>query len=160
MELTERKFVIRPAETGEEGVLYTLIRELAEYERKNLKTLPLREENLKKFKNFYKVEFAESEGQVVGYALYVFSFSSNQGYPVLYLDDLYVKEAFRGRGIGKALIGKLAQHALDNDCCRMEWQVFSWNEEAISFYDRIGAEINKAVLPVRFEKRALQKFLG
>lgn len=153
----EKTFTIREALEGEENILYDLIRELALYERKDLSKLLLREENLVKFRDLYKVEFAECEGQVVGYALYFITFSSNQGLPILYLDDLYVKDAFRRRGIGTALIKKLSQIALKKGCFRMDWMVFSWNKESIEFYKRIGATFIHDSQPVQLVKEAMRR---
>ncbi len=157
LEALEKTFTIREALEGEENILYDLIRELALYERKDLSKLLLREENLVKFRDLYKVEFAECEGQIVGYALYFITFSSNQGLPILYLDDLYVKDPFRRRGIGTALIKKLSQIALKKGCFRMDWMVFSWNKESIEFYKRIGATFIHDSQPVQLVKEAMRR---
>ena len=75
----------------------------------------------------------------VGYAIYFFTFASMAARRGLWLDDLFVDEAYRGRGIGRAMLGHLARIALDNACARFEWIVLDWNEPAVEFYRRMGA---------------------
>lgn len=142
---------IRPAQIGEEGLLLELIRELALYEGKNLESLPLTKEKLAQYgfgaEKLFFTEFAELDEQVIGYALYAYKFSANQGRPVLYLEDLYVRSAYQRLGIGSQLIKKIAQIAHENDCCRMEWHVFDWNLPAIAFYKKMGTQLkNEAIL--------------
>ena len=78
---------------------------------------------------------------VVGFALYFTNFSTFLGRPGLYLEDLYVKPAQRGRGIGKALLAHLGALAVERGCGRFEWSVLDWNEPAIRFYERMGATL-------------------
>lgn len=155
------KFSIRPAKIGEEEILYHLIRELAQYEGKNIDTLPLTKEKIQSFgfsdKAYFQVEFAESNEQIVGYALYYYGFSANLGHPILYLEDLYVKPEYRGQGIGSQLLKQMAKYALQKDCCRLEWHVFSWNDSAIRFYQKIGGVLKEDLIQVRLEKEGLQK---
>jgi GNAT superfamily N-acetyltransferase len=77
----------------------------------------------------------------IGYATYFFTFATMIGRRGLWLDDLFIDPAFRGRGIGHALMAYLADVAVRNDCGRFEWMVLDWNESALSFYDRIGATV-------------------
>lgn len=81
------------------------------------------------------------DGEPVGYATYFFSFSSMMGRRALWLDDLFVDAAFRGKGIGKALMAYLAGIAVQNRCARFEWIVLDWNEPAITFYENLGADV-------------------
>lgn len=76
---------------------------------------------------------------VVGFALYFFNFSTFRGRPGLYLEDLYVRPAYRAHGHGKALLKHLAKIAVDRGCGRMEWAVLDWNSNAIAFYESLGA---------------------
>lgn len=76
--------------------------------------------------------------QIAGFALYFNNFSTWEGRPGLYLEDLFVRPKFRGRGFGGALLRHLAGIAVDNGCARMEWSVLKWNAPAIAVYDRIG----------------------
>ena len=89
---------------------------------------------------FAKVLIAEWDGKAAGFALYFFNYSTFLAKPGLYLEDLFVSPQVRGKKIGKALLSKLAQIALANDCGRFEWWVLDWNQPAINFYRSIGAE--------------------
>ena len=79
------------------------------------------------------------DGHPIGYATYFFTFQTMVGKRGLWLDDLFIDPGFRGRGIGQALMGYLADIALQNHCARFEWMVLDWNESAIRFYQRLGA---------------------
>jgi GNAT superfamily N-acetyltransferase len=81
------------------------------------------------------------DGVPGGYATYFFSFSSMKGRRALWMDDLFVDDAFRGKGIGKALIACVARIAVEHRCARFEWIVLDWNTSAIEFYQRLGAEV-------------------
>lgn len=160
-ELESTHFLIRPAKSGEEAILFELILELAEYEGKDIAALPINIESLKTFgfgdKAYFYTEFAEVDEKIVGYALYYYGFSANQGFPILYLEDLYVKPDYRDLGIGTRFLKRLAQYALQKNCCRLEWHVFSWNREAIAFYKKIGGMLKEDLIQVRLEKEQLQK---
>ena len=154
-------FYTRPAKAGEEDILYELICELAHFEGKDIAKLPLTKENLHQFgfseSPYFFTEFAECEGKVVGYALYYYSFSANQGYPILYLEDLYVRPEYRGNGIGSQLLKQLAKYAIQKKCCRLEWHVFRWNNSAISFYQKMGGVLRNDLIQVRLENESLQR---
>ena len=85
------------------------------------------------------VIIAELDHQPVGFALYFYNYSTFLGKPGLYLEDLYVTPEARGKKVGKKLLVKLAQSALENNCGRFEWWVLDWNKNAIDFYRSIGA---------------------
>jgi GNAT superfamily N-acetyltransferase len=161
--VAEDSVKVRPARMEEVDVLYDLICELAQYEGKEIATLPLTKEHLQAFgfgeHPYFLVEIAEVHNQIVGYALYFYTFSAHKGYPVLYIDDLYVKEAFRKQGIGTQLLKQLANYAQQRQCCRMEWHVFDWNESAIRFYQRIGADLRKDLILVRLEENAMNRLI-
>ena len=82
---------------------------------------------------------AEVDGDAVGFALFFTTFSTFRGQPGLYLEDLYVRPAERGWGIGKALIAAVAKRAVERGCGRLEWSVLNWNDPAIAFYVAVGA---------------------
>jgi GNAT superfamily N-acetyltransferase len=103
------------------------------------------------------VVFAEWGGKPAGFALFFYNYSTWQGRPGLYLEDLFVKPEFRGKGIGKALLLHLAKIAVENNCGRYQWQVLDWNTPAIEFYKSLGAEIMKEWLTMRVEGNALQR---
>ncbi|MDH4038845.1 MAG: GNAT family N-acetyltransferase [Candidatus Krumholzibacteria bacterium] len=81
------------------------------------------------------------DGKPIAYAIYFFSFTSMMGRRALWLDDLFVDPAFRGKGIGKALMAYLAGIAVKHKCARFEWIVLDWNTSAIEFYQRLGADV-------------------
>lgn len=82
---------------------------------------------------------AETGGAAAGFAVYFFNFSTWTGRHGVYLEDLFVRESARGQGIGKALLARLAQIAIEKNCARVEWAVLDWNEPAIGFYRALGA---------------------
>ena len=85
--------------------------------------------------------FAFIHGDPIAYAAYFFTFSTMVGKRGLWLDDLFIQPAFRGKGIGRALMAYLADVAVQNDCGRFEWTVLDWNESAIGFYRSLGATL-------------------
>ncbi len=91
------------------------------------------------------------------YALYYFGFSANLGYPILYLEDLYVKPEWRRQKIATTLLQKLAGLALQRECIRLEWHVFSWNEEARAFYDAFGGKAKHDLIQMRLGRDALSE---
>jgi GNAT superfamily N-acetyltransferase len=135
---------LRSAAPGEGGLVLSLIRELAEYEKLADKvdaTPAMIEEALFAPGATQRCDIAEWDGEVAGQALWFTNFSTFRGRNGLYLEDLYVRPAFRGRGIGKALLTRLARECLDRGWPRMEWVVLDWNRPAIDFYRSLGAEL-------------------
>jgi len=90
-----------------------------------------------------EVLVAEFEGALVGFALFFHSYSTFLTQPGIYLEDLYVEESHRGKGIGRALLVRLAQLAVERGCGRFEWSVLDWNAKAIEFYRKLGAVPNE-----------------
>jgi len=136
--------VIRPAVPGDAGVVFSLIRELAEYEKLSHKvdaTEAMIEEALFAPGATQRCDIAEWDGEVAGQALWFTNFSTFRGRNGLYLEDLYVRPAFRGKGIGRALLARLAQQCEQRGWARMEWVVLDWNQPAIDFYRSLGAEL-------------------
>jgi len=99
----------------------------------------------------------EQGGLPIGYAVYFFNYSTWQGRPGLYLEDLFVRPAYRGRGIGKALLVHLAQIAVRENCGRLVWQVLDWNEPSIKFYESLGAQAMKEWITMRVTGEALAR---
>ncbi|MGK2908659.1 MAG: N-acetyltransferase family protein [Sphingobium sp.] len=87
-----------------------------------------------------EVLIAEQDGTGIGFALFFHNFSTFEGRPGIYLEDLFVAPAARGSGAGKALLAKLAQLTIERECARLEWSVLDWNTPAIDFYRAIGAK--------------------
>ena len=133
---------IRDAVPADAPAILMLIKELADYE-KLLDEVVATEENVIATlfcdapKAFCLI--AERNGEVAGFALYFFNFSTFLGRHGIYLEDLFVKPGERGGGIGKLLLSRLAAIAVEKGCGRLEWTVLDWNEPAIKFYRSIGA---------------------
>jgi len=136
-------FEIRAATEADIPVILGLIRDLAEYERAPdavVATEPGLRDVLFGEKRSAEVLLALEEGAPVGFAVYFFNFSTWLGRPGLYLEDLFVRPEKRGKAYGRALLVRLAQIAHDRGCGRMEWAVLDWNEPAIQFYRKLGAQ--------------------
>jgi GNAT superfamily N-acetyltransferase len=137
------EFEIRSATESDVPVILSLIRELAEYERAP-DAVVATETGLRDVlfgpKRSAEVLLALESGEAVGFAVYFYNFSTWLGRPGLYLEDLFVRPALRGKGFGRALLKRLAQIAKERGCGRMEWAVLDWNDPAIQFYRKLGAE--------------------
>ena len=135
--------VIRPATIVDVSVILQLIRELAEYERA-LNDVVATEEGLREVlfgaRPSAEVLLALAGEEPVGFAVFFHNFSTWLGQPGLYLEDLFVRPAERGKGYGRALLVDLAKLARERGCGRMEWAVLNWNEPAIQFYRKLGAK--------------------
>jgi GNAT superfamily N-acetyltransferase len=133
---------LRAAQAADVPVIFELIGELADYERLRHKMVGNAhdlERHLFGEPRFAHALVAEWDGVVAGFALYFFNYSTFLCRPGLYLEDLFVRPAARGRGIGLALLTALEQRARELGCGRLEWSVLDWNEPAIEFYRRFGA---------------------
>jgi len=107
-----------------------------------------------------EVVLAELGGETAGFALFFHNYSTFLARPGLYLEDLYVKPELRGRGIGRALLSKLAEIAVDRGCGRFEWSVLDWNEPAIRFYESLGALAMDGWTTFRMTGEALRRLAG
>ena len=139
-------YVIRKTRREDVDDLLHLVKKLAEYEKllpEVTATPELFRRNGFEDSPYYEsllVENQDGSGpSFLGFALYFFTFSTFLGKPTLYLEDLFVLPEYRGFGIGKALLRRLARIALEKECGRMEWSVLNWNEPAIKFYKDIKA---------------------
>ena len=133
---------IREASAGDVPLILSLIRELAEYERLSHEVVATEDalrEGLFGEHRYAEILIAEHDGTPAGFALFFHNFSTFLGKPGLYLEDLYVRPAFRGAGIGKRLLVHLARLAKGRGCGRLEWWVLDWNEPSIGFYKGLGA---------------------
>ena len=133
---------LRPATTADTPHILAFIRELADYEK--LAHEAVADEatlatHLFSENPAAEVVIAEVDGQPAGFALFFHTFSTFLGQRGLYLEDLFVRPAFRGLGLGRRLMVHLAQLALQRDCGRFEWSVLDWNAPAIGFYRSLGA---------------------
>jgi GNAT superfamily N-acetyltransferase len=148
---------IRAAEPDDVAAIYQLIGELADYER-------LRDEMVGKLDDLRTHLFGEPRyahallarwnGEVAGFALYFCNYSTFLCRPGIYLEDLFVRPAYRGHGVGLGLLTALEQRARELGCGRLEWAVLDWNRSAIDFYRRFGAHANEGWTLYRKELRA------
>ncbi len=135
---------LRAARESDLDTIIELVNALAEYERVPEAVKLEREafrEHLFGPRPYAEVILAETDaGEVTGFALFFHNFSTWEGCPGIYLEDLFVRPEHRGQGYGKALLVKLAGIALERGCKRFEWSVLDWNEPSIAFYKALGAE--------------------
>lgn len=132
----------RNAKRNDVGLILQFIRELADYE-KMLSEVVADEATLEEWifdKQKAEVIFALEGEKEVGFALYFHNFSTFLGRAGIYLEDLYVKPEYRGKGYGKAILKKLASIAVERGCGRLEWWCLDWNKPSIDFYRSLGAE--------------------
>lgn len=134
---------IRPASATDISLIAQFIRDLAEYERLAHEVRfdeAVLEAKLFGTRPYAEVLIGEIDGSPQGFALFFHNFSTFEGKPGVYLEDLFVRPEARGAGLGKALLKKLAAIAVERDCARLEWSVLDWNEPAIQFYMVLGAK--------------------
>ena len=137
-------FTLRPAAPADLPAIVGLIRELADFEHLShlvVVTPETLQPHLFGDKPAAEAVVAEVQGSVVAFALFFTNFSTFLGRPGLYLEDLYVQPAHRGAGLGKALLQHLGALAVERGCGRFEWSVLDWNENAIRFYEKMGATV-------------------
>jgi GNAT superfamily N-acetyltransferase len=134
--------LIRPARAGDVPAIYRLIRDLADYER-SLDQVSATEEDLRRSlladQPVVFAHVAEHEGEIVGFALWFINFSTWEGRPGIYLEDLYVRPHVRGGGHGRALLAELARICVQRGYPRLTWAVLDWNSPALGFYGSLGA---------------------
>ena len=138
----ENKLKIREASIKDVPLILSLIEEIADYEKLGHEVIATEDdirENLFGDKKHAEILIAEYENEPAGQALFFHNFSTFIGRPGIYLEDLFVRPKFRGKGIGKALLLKLIELAKRRNCGRVEWCVLDWNEPAINFYKKLGA---------------------
>lgn len=136
------KLTFRNAERKDVSLILNFIKELADYE-KMLDEVVADEETLEEWlfdKNKAEVIFAMEEETEVGFALFFHNFSTFLGRSGIYLEDLFVKPEYRGKGYGKAILKKLASIAVERGCGRLEWWCLDWNKPSIDFYLSMGAQ--------------------
>ena len=142
MDSVNENYNIRLAGVDDLSEIFVLIKELADYERlldQVIATEELLEETLFGENSNVEVLLACDENQILGFALYFRTFSTFLGRPGIYLEDLFVREFARGRGIGESLLRRIAMSTLEMGGGRLEWAVLDWNKPAISFYKKMGA---------------------
>jgi len=154
---------IRLATPEDLPLISALIRELAEYEKLGHE---VRFDTTKLGQHLFgprpmaEVLIAEADGAPCGFALFFHNFSTFEGRPGIYLEDLFVRPAARGCGLGKALLARLAALALERDCARLEWWVLDWNAPSIGFYKALGARPMDEWTVMRVDGAALADLAG
>ena len=154
---------IRPATPADLPLIAELIRALAAYEklagevRFDEATLG---EKLFGPRLYAEVLVGEVDGEAQGFALFFHNFSTFEGRPGVYLEDLFVRPEARGLGLGKALLAELARIAVERDCARLEWWVLDWNEPSIGFYRSLGARPMDEWTVMRVDGPALAALAG
>lgn len=161
---------IRPATSADVPLVLQLIRELADYERMPNAAVATADNLLRdgwgqepKFRCVI-VEWQDKSDSdaapgwhTAGFALFFYNYSTFQGRPGLYVEDFFVRPAFRRKGIGRALFIHLAQLALSERCGQLQWQVLDWNAPAIEFYKSLGAHFTQEWLTMRLPGKQLEK---
>lgn len=154
---------IRFADLPDVPVIAELIRALSRYEKLEHEvtmTEELLTESLFGERRYAETLLAEDGREPLGFALFFHNFSTFLGRPGIYLEDLFVKPEHRGRGIGRALLERLAAVAVDRGCGRLEWAVLDWNKDAIGFYEKLGARPNSEWTTYRLTGDALRRLAG
>ena len=154
---------IRPARPNDVPTVASLIRALSQYEKLEHE-VTMTEDKLRASmfgpRPYAEALLAEEDGKPVGFALFFHNYSTFLAQPGLYLEDLYVLESHRGKGIGKALLVQLAKIAVERNCGRMEWAVLDWNVDAIGFYEKLGAKPNSEWTVYRLTGDSLNGLAG
>ncbi len=144
--------ILRSAEPEDADALFGLIKALADYEKLSHEVTgdaaslaahlgDKKTETSWPERPIVEAILVEVDGRAVGFALFFTNYSTFLTKPGIYLEDLFVLPAYRGMGLGKLLLARLARLALERDCGRLEWSVLDWNEPAIAFYQHMGATI-------------------
>jgi GNAT superfamily N-acetyltransferase len=154
---------IRFGELADVPLIAELIRGLARYEKLEHEVTATEEkltDALFGERRYAETLIAEDGDEPLGFALFFHNFSTFLAQPGIYLEDLFVKPEHRGRGIGRLLLERLAQIAVDRGCGRLEWAVLDWNESAIRFYERLGAKPNSEWTVYRVTGESLRALAG
>jgi GNAT superfamily N-acetyltransferase len=154
---------IRPGELADVPLIAELIRGLARFEKLEHEVVMTEEkltDSLFGERRYAETIIAEDDGEAVGFALFFHNYSTFLAQPGIYLEDLFVVPEKRGAGIGRALLERLAQLAVERGCGRLEWAVLDWNVDAIRFYNRLGAKPNADWTVYRLAGEALHRVAG
>ncbi|MEE9414435.1 MAG: GNAT family N-acetyltransferase [Acidimicrobiales bacterium] len=156
--MSEEPLTIRKATSADAAIIHEFICELAAYEdalesvEATAETLHVQ---LSAARPPFEALIAEIGGDPVGFALFFANYSTWTGRPGIYLEDLFVPESNRGKGIGSALLAELSRVSLGRGGARLDWQVLDWNEPSIRYYESLDAKVLRSWLPCRLEGAAL-----
>lgn len=158
------ELIIRNAKSSDAATILSLITELAIYEKAEHEVLATEDtikSSLFSEDSTAKALVCENEqGKIIGYAIYFYNYSTWLAKKGLYLEDLYVSENERGKGVGKQLLLYLAKMAVEQGCGRFEWSVLDWNTPAIEFYESLGAKPQDEWTVYRLTESTLKKLVG
>jgi diamine N-acetyltransferase len=155
--------VLRAAAKADSALIFSLVRDLADYEKLSDEVDATPEAisaALFSAQPRLFCDIAEWSGEPAGFAVWFLNFSTFRGRHGIYLEDLFVRPAYRKRGIGKALMARLAKRCVDQGWARFEWAVLDWNKPSIDFYRAIGAQVMDEWRICRLSGKALQAFAG
>jgi GNAT superfamily N-acetyltransferase len=151
---------IRPATVEDATLLRTLIRELADYEH-GLELVSITDADIARDgfgpDRKFRAVIAEWNGHPAGYAVFFQVYSTWHGRPALFLEDIFVREQFRGKGIGKGLLAHVAAVARGENCYAVRWEVLDWNQLAIDFYEGVGAKFRNEWRSMSLANEPLQR---
>jgi GNAT superfamily N-acetyltransferase len=150
---------LRFAEEKDTAIILEFIRGLAEYEHLS-DMVEIKEADLKKYlfeKKLVEVIIGEYDDNPAGFALFFHNFSTFLGRPGIFIEDIFVKPEFRGRGLGKIFFSFLAKIALERNCGRLEWNCLNWNKPSIDFYKKRGARQLNEWITFRITKEEMKK---
>ena len=154
---------IRPATPADLPLIAQFIRDLADYEKLAHEVRfdeAILGDRLFGARPYAEVVIGEIDGAPQGFALFFHNFSTFEGKPGIYLEDLFVRPDARGSGLGKALLAHLAKLCVERDCARLEWSVLDWNAPAIGFYQSLDAKLMDEWTVMRVDGDALTKLAG
>lgn len=154
---------IRPATPADLPLIAQFIRDLADYERLSHEVRfdeAVLGQRLFGERPYAEILIGEIDGAPQGFALFFHNFSTFEGKPGVYLEDLFVRPEARGSGLGKALLKRLAEIAIERDCARLEWWVLDWNEPSIAFYKSLNAKLMDEWTVMRVDGDALTALAG
>ena len=155
---TASNFMIRPAAESDAATIFSLINELADYERLTHEVVATEDDIRRSLfgeRPFAEALIGEYEKTPISFALFFYNFSTFIGKPGIYLEDLYVKPEYRSKGFGRMMLVHIARLALKRNCGRFEWSVLHWNTPAIATYDKLNAKPMKEWILYRLTGQAL-----
>jgi GNAT superfamily N-acetyltransferase len=153
-------WTLRAATPADAGEIFRLIKALADYEKLSDEVTGSAEalrEHLFGGRPYAEVIMAEVDGRTAGFALFLHDYSTFKTRPGIWVEDIFVEPELRGRGIGTALLARVARVAVERGCARLEWTVLDWNTPAIRFYERQGAEVLRDWRVCRVTGEALER---